>query len=447
MKQFDYATRLIYLGLLASALSASGCATLGAHDSENSPSQAAPNDSMSSQMDEALRELRLAADKGDSASQKLLGEKIYATARKDRDYLEAMKYLKLAYTNGSKLTSETVGKMYAHGQGVRKDEFQAALWLDRHQTAGGNPDWSIIKNIPQSGYAEAYFGHLNSIRLQERSWLPDYTIKRLYGETCEDYAVLTATGKRIASCGIDYIENGKMVDSMSGFTRYFDLNGREISGDEGGKGYRNTFDESSYQIDQINVGGVRSGEIQKSIDSPNGFIAFENFKGRYFENERRVYKQEGAHHITSYTSDMKKHFERFNSSTGEAVYETYVSDDYVYERSFKCSYQERYIRVCNTYYRDRLDSTEYFSPRGWPLKSINYHYCDNGVIDRVGLTEYTYKEEDEEGNWTLSERKTRQSMTNKNCTPGIFKIGIVPTSWEIGLSPTIRARRITYHGS
>ena len=90
--------------------------------------------------------LRQRAEQGYSASQRTLGRNYREGYQVPQDYLEAIKWLRLAAEVGDKRSQLDLGDMYERGQGVDQDFVQAHMWYNLAATEHpyDNPSGDLI---------------------------------------------------------------------------------------------------------------------------------------------------------------------------------------------------------------------------------------------------------------------------------------------------------------
>ncbi len=100
----------------------------------------------------ALKEWVPLADQGDMVAQYNLGI-MYANGQGvKQDLFEAFKYYKLAADQGKMNAQYNLGVMYANGQGVRQDKLEAKRWYGLacdNRSASGCKDYKILN---EQGY-------------------------------------------------------------------------------------------------------------------------------------------------------------------------------------------------------------------------------------------------------------------------------------------------------
>ena len=94
---------------------------------------------------EAIKWYRLAAEHGDAGAQLRLGS-MYANGQGvPQDYAEAARWYSEAAEQGNALAQVNLGGMYAHGQGVKADKVLAHMWYNL-ASAAGQSDASKYRN-------------------------------------------------------------------------------------------------------------------------------------------------------------------------------------------------------------------------------------------------------------------------------------------------------------
>src|SRR5579862_1380185 len=85
---------------------------------------------------EALKEVRVRADRGDAEAQDRLGYSCRWGAGVRQDYAEAFRWYRKAADQGNAHAQYSVGLMYHHGQGVRRDDAESASWYRKAADQG-----------------------------------------------------------------------------------------------------------------------------------------------------------------------------------------------------------------------------------------------------------------------------------------------------------------------
>lgn len=433
MKQNLQIKQMITRSYIASCLTLVGCASI------LGPSlDAGRRASIAGDHEEVIQNLKPFADKQKGWVAGALGESLYATAKTDDDYREALRHLLNAEATGYDSGRHLIGKMYALGQGVQKDYFVAAKWFDRyHRATGIRPDWSLLSGLPSTGYAEEQYQYANSLRPKNDTWLPLKTINEVYG--CCDHII---PAERISSAHLNIYDLYQIKKPEDGDLHFFDENGRRIKAQlvlDGEVGWTKNYSYGTQNesIEEI-LRKEKSTDTTKISINNHGYF-YDSVEGDY--SNKCTYRNEGGYYLEACESAWgssksdKIEYKKYNPATGELVGWG--------EAEYRCKYQADYSRICTDTFDGKVSEQTQYSPRGWLLSEISYAYCRNGEIKLIYLKEAAYEGEDSHGNWKKMTYTYKVSKVNNTCSSDMYQVGELPNQLDYDKS-TVYERSIVY---
>lgn len=338
---------------------------------------------------------------------------------------------------GNKEAANELGRRYALGIGVEKTPWIAADWFYKYELAGGKPDWSLLPP-PTTGYAEARFQFLKSLRFQNESFLPAQEISEIYLNVQKPDDVIMGWVKSIETDSNikEYPSSNYSGDniweayqfSYGVYDGYRDSSGT-MDGAE--------FDPATRQITHYENSAV----IKRYIDDASGLT---DTLVQWKKSHDRHYVKKGNLYVWDISNEDVTTILRYDANTGEEVEYVNGASNKIY--STHCQYNSKYIRRCELKQNGFVIETSTYSPRGVLLEHVRLFAgaCPKEAPDKIWVTRFTILEQDYRANWSKRKEESFELRAIQKCSFNYDLKAALSGEWGRPYREVNSTRKISY---